>query len=246
MNTVKNRLKEFGLDEREIDIYLYLLKDKDIPAYKIASRTNIPRTTVYKILESLSNQGLVSQWSKNSVKHFSAENPKKLSELLENKRKALEEVLPDLLNDFNNKISSPNTKLYIGVEGIKYSFEQILEKAQKEKIKRMYVISDNKLTAILPDFFENWRKRKNQTTDSFTYLIVPSGVSSENKYGSDENRETREMKTQSSFDSSINIVGDSVYFFSFEKTNIYSISIESAVVSAILTKLFLYIWKTLE
>jgi sugar-specific transcriptional regulator TrmB len=246
MNNAKNKLKEFGLNEKEIEIYLYLLKDNDTPAYKIATETGIPRTTVYKILESLEKQGIISKWSKNSVKHFSAENPKKLADLLEEKRKALEEVLPDLIHDFNNRAYSPKTKLYKGKEGIKYSFKQILEKAEREDIKKMYVISDNKLTEILPNFFLNWRKIKNQRTDSFTYLIVPKGISSENKYASDENRETREMNTQSSFDSSINIVGDNVFFFSFNETNIYSISIESDVVAAILTKLFLYIWDSLK
>ena len=78
MNEILANLKEFGIDEGASKIYIHLLKNPDSPAYKIATATTIPRTTVYKILEHLEAQGLVNCWKKNSVKHYSAENPENL------------------------------------------------------------------------------------------------------------------------------------------------------------------------
>ncbi|MEN9921538.1 MAG: hypothetical protein RLZZ517_516 [Candidatus Parcubacteria bacterium] len=248
MSKLEANLKLFGLKEGEITTYLFLLSNRDLPAYKIATGTNIPRTTVYKHLESLEKQGLVSKWSKNSVKHFSAENPKRLEQLLNFKKEALNNILPELTSKFNNESIYPTAKLYTGKEGVKYAFEHILETIIKEKLKLVYAISEKKLTETLPKFFLDWRERKNKKTGAFTYMIVSEGTASHQHYKSDPFRETREMPQKNLLEGSLNIIGNNVYFFSFkeEGNEIYSLVIESPIVASMMTKLFLYIWKTLE
>lgn len=53
-------LKEIGLTENEIIIYLYLLKSDSKTAYEIAKQTGIYRVHVYDKLEQLMNKGLVT------------------------------------------------------------------------------------------------------------------------------------------------------------------------------------------
>lgn len=246
MSKLEANLKLFGLKDGEITIYLFLFSNKDLPAYKIASGTNIPRTTVYKHLESLEKQGLVSKWSKNSVKHFSAESPKRLEQLLDFKKEVLSDILPDLIGKFNNESFYPAAKLYTGKEGVKYAFEHILETMVREKLKIVYAISEKKLTETLPKFFLDWRERKNKKTGAFTYMIVSEGTGVHKHYTSDAFRETREMPQKNLLEGSLNIIGKNVYFFSFKEEGIYSIVIESPIIAAMMTKLFLYIWDTLE
>ncbi len=245
MKELRNNLEVFGLDPREIKLYTFMLSHKDLPAYKISEETSIPRTTVYKTLESLEKQGFVSKWTKNGVKHFSAESPERLNSLLKRKQEALNEVLPELLSMFQTQSIYPSAKLYLGKEGAKYAFEMILEKIKMEKIRELYVYSDNLLTEQLPQFFKNWRARKNKL-GTFTYLIVPHGTELNENYRSDQFRETRIMSKDFPFNGSVDVCGSLVVFYSFYENDVYSIVIDSPIVAHMLTNFIKYIWSTLE
>lgn len=237
-------MEALGFNEKEAQIYLYLLSHKDLPAYKISRETSIPRTTVYKTLEELGKRGFVNSWLKNSVRHFSAESPRKLQELIKMKEETLKEILPDLLSLFNTDTIYPTAKLYLGKEGVKHVFETLLDNIQKRKLTRLHVYSDYWLTEQFPKYFHDWRIRKNKTK-AFTELIVPYGTPMNEEYSSNEFRETRIMPEEFSFFGSVDITGPLVAFFSFKDKEVYSILIESPIVAEMLTKLFSYIWKTL-
>ncbi len=53
-------LINIGLSKHETEVYIYLTKEKDQTASKIAEKTNINRSVTYRILESLINKGLVN------------------------------------------------------------------------------------------------------------------------------------------------------------------------------------------
>jgi sugar-specific transcriptional regulator TrmB len=246
MRKIINNLDIFGLDQKSSKVYLFLLENKDLPAYKISKETNIPRTTVYKILDNLEKQNIVSSWNKNNVKHYSAENPERLKEIINNRTKALEEIFGDLKDLYKNDKNYPKTKVLTGKDGIKTAFNHIYETMVDQKIKRVYVFSEPQLTEALPKFFVKWREKKNKKTNAFTQMIVPSGVSKMKNYQSDNYRETREMPSSFPFDGSIDIIGDNIYFFSFKEKEVYSIIIESSIVAKFYTDMFKYIWSTLE
>ena len=94
--TVKRSLEEVGFDEKEIQVYLSLLKIGETTATKISKETKIERTLVYYIIEKLINRGLVSFKLKNNVKYYSASNPEKILEEIREKEKAFLKVLPFL------------------------------------------------------------------------------------------------------------------------------------------------------
>lgn len=246
MKNIKENLELFGLKQKEIEVYLFLLSNQDIPAYKISTGTKIPRTTVYSILDILEKQGLVSKWSKNSVKYFSAENPKRLVQLLEIKNDALSQILPDLEERYKNKSFATSAKIFVGKEGVKYAFDHILETMLREKIKIVYAISETKLTETIPKFFLKWRAKKNKKTDAITKMIVNEGTANHAHYKSDEFRETREMPKYSPVEGSLDIIGNNIYFFSFKEGEVYSIIIESPIVAGMMRQMFEYIWNTLK
>lgn len=246
MNHILNKLNEFGLDNREAKIYTFLLSNKDLPAYKISKEVKIPRTTTYKILESLEDKGVVSSWNKNNVKHFSAESPDNLKTILSNKQEALNDIFDELKEKFGIDKNNPKTRILTGKEGVKTAFNHILETMVDNKIKVVYVFSEPQLTELIPKFFLKWRDEKNRKTKAFTKMIVPPGVSSYKNYSSDEFRETREMPEKYSSVGSVDIIGDNVYFFSFKEGEVYSVIIESSIVAEMYTNMFKYIWDTLD
>ena len=60
INMEEQVLKEFGLNEREVQVYLALLKEKSCTASKLAKVAKVNRTTAYLELENLMKRGLVS------------------------------------------------------------------------------------------------------------------------------------------------------------------------------------------
>ena len=84
---VEKVLKNLGLNDKEIKIYLACLRLGPSPVRKIAQESGVNRGTAYDILRSLIKLGLVSYYHKDKNQYFIAENPEKLKEALDQKRK---------------------------------------------------------------------------------------------------------------------------------------------------------------
>lgn len=245
MNNLKNPLINYGLDKDEIEVYLYLLKNKDVPAYAISKNTSLPRTNVYKLLDKLEKRGLVSAWLKNGTKHFSAENPDTILRDLKQKENEIVSILPDLSSLFSLSSIHPSTKMYLGKDGCKQAFETILDVIKSQKLKRIHAYSDSEITNLFPKFYKEWRQKKNKT-NAFTQLIVPHGTQvTSADYKSDEFRETRVLPSKYPFSGSVNICGTYVVFFSFNNTEPYTVVIDSKVTADMLTQFFTYTWDSL-
>lgn len=85
---MEKELREFGLSNHEISLYLALLKTGEETVNRLAEMTGIKRSTVYDNLSFLITKGIVSRFSKNNVQYFQAANPEKLVSLLDEKRES--------------------------------------------------------------------------------------------------------------------------------------------------------------
>ena len=244
MNNLEQNLEVFGLDRKEARIYVFLLEHKDVPVTHIQKETLIPRATIYAVLDSLKKKGFVSDWLKNGVRHYSAESPKQMQNLLEQKSNALEEVMPELSRLFSIDSKNPTVKLYTGVDGVKNVYEIILERLKQEKIPKIYVYTDGKLLQRLPRFFREWRKRRTKTK-AFTELIAPYSLENDPDHRTDPFRETRVIKGEMPFVGAFNICGSLVAFFSLKEENTYSVVIDSPIIAEMMTGIFKYVWNGL-
>jgi len=245
MKNIIESLNEYGFSQNEAQLYSHLLENQDTPAYDISQKTGIPRTTVYKTLESMKKQGFVSSWIKNGVKHFSVENPEILRRQLKTKEQHIEGVFPEMMNLFNLRLTHPSAKLYEGKAGVKQVFEQMFEIIKQQRLKRIYVFSDDNIIKQIPDYYRQWRDRKDKL-GTFTQLIVPNGTPITNDFKSYETRETRILPESFPFEGGIDIIGSLVVFISFKNNQIYAVTIDSIIISEMMVKLFTYIWQTLE
>jgi HTH-type transcriptional regulator, sugar sensing transcriptional regulator len=118
-------LKEAGLTEGEIKVYLALLEIGSSTTGPIIEKSCISRSIVYQILEKLMQKGLVSKVIKEKTNYFQATEPNKILEYIDRKEKGVEEnrkkvenLLPELLLKQKTSIKS-ETNMYFGFEGIK-------------------------------------------------------------------------------------------------------------------------------
>ena len=70
MDTLHNNLITLGLSDEEIQVYLAALEHGSISVLEIAKATNIPRTTVYLLIDSLVKHGLLKLMVKGKKRHI--------------------------------------------------------------------------------------------------------------------------------------------------------------------------------
>ncbi len=96
-------LKKLGFSDKFATIYLALLKLGPSSVRKLAESAALNRGTVYEGLKWLQEQGLVDYYEKDSKQFFVAEDPERLSSLVEKQSQSLKEagrklieVIPEL------------------------------------------------------------------------------------------------------------------------------------------------------
>ena len=119
-------LVDAGLEEKEASVYAAILELGEATIAKIAKTSSVRRSTVYEMLESLKKKGLISQTNHKKRPIFLAENPKKLVEELEARRKRLESSMPELLSIMNLLDKKPKIRYFEGISGVREVFEDTL------------------------------------------------------------------------------------------------------------------------
>lgn len=153
-------LEEYGLSENEIKIYIALLKAGESSVQTTAKNAELPRTTSYHILTALQQKGLVSFVIKEHIKYFQAISPNILKEMLNQKKKYIEEALPELNAMISTLKQKPEVEIFEGTKGIKSILLDVLEE-KNEIIHYGDIISLTKsLEYVFPQYINERVKRK--------------------------------------------------------------------------------------
>ncbi len=133
MQAINSVLNDLGLEEREIKIYLTLIKNQ-LTALQLSKETRIDRTTTYDIIERLIDKGIVSTTIKNGTKNFSALQPKDLLLHFKEKYSSLERIMPEL-NKITNQTQEPvKCEFFQGKEGLKTVLKDLIESRKNYKV----------------------------------------------------------------------------------------------------------------
>ncbi len=123
-------LEEIGLNRKESEIYLALLKLGDVGASRLAAFTKINRVTVYGILESLKSKGFISSVILDRTTKFVAKEPKEILVLLKQKQDRIEEILPELENINKSVQEKPSVTLFEGEKRVSELVEKVFTKKE--------------------------------------------------------------------------------------------------------------------
>jgi sugar-specific transcriptional regulator TrmB len=115
---VKQVLQEYGLSDKETNVYLELLPSGNITLQKISGKLDYPRTTVYNTLNYLINKGLVSFITKNGTRFYAAVDPEKLVDKLDEKRALIKSVMPNLKVLRETIKDSSSVEIFQGSKGV--------------------------------------------------------------------------------------------------------------------------------
>jgi len=131
---MKEELIEYGLSNKEADIFLAALKLGEATANRIAEVAGLARSTTYDILDKLKSSGLISTYVSESKTHFIANNPEILITALDEKKQAIREILPSLKNVYKKIEDKPYAEVFQGKIAIIKILDEILNNAKSLKI----------------------------------------------------------------------------------------------------------------
>ncbi len=158
-------LKEIGLTNGEIKVYLSLIKIGENTVGPIAKEADVSLSKIYEILDNLIKKGLVGYITKNNTKRFLATDPERIIDYLENKKKEInkseeeiKEILPSLKAQKEKNDKKVKATLYEGFRGIKSFYESVLRDSKPNE--EILVIGLPKYAAERYEgYFLDWNKR---------------------------------------------------------------------------------------
>jgi sugar-specific transcriptional regulator TrmB len=132
---IKTLLESYGLDKKEIIIYLTLVEKGELNAYQIAKHTGIHRSTAYSVLERLLSKGFISEILKESKTFYS---PLEISQII-SKVKEKETILLSLIPELERLREEGISKVRV-LESQKQFNYNLFDQITKGKIKELYII----------------------------------------------------------------------------------------------------------
>lgn len=126
-------LESFGLDPEEARVYLTMIRMGNTTVLEISRRTEIKRGTVYHIVNRLIEKNLVKALVLGKKNYYVAEDPRRMSAMLEERKKELDEIVPFLKEQYRLREDTPNIYFYEGREGVERVYEEILKLESKKE-----------------------------------------------------------------------------------------------------------------
>lgn len=151
---IENQLKRAGLSKSEIRIYLYVLENGVSTPPQIAKGTGIARTNTYHILRSLKEKELLEPQPKGKREAFIATDPSAIVRNIEERKVAMETILPDLRALYKSQKNKPVIKFLEGKEQIIAG--AFMESLSSEEV--LFIGSTNKAMERWPEFFSEYER----------------------------------------------------------------------------------------
>ncbi len=251
---IEQVLRDFGLEDKEPEIYLELLKLSGAQAASvIAQRANMNRTTVYKTLMKLAKMGLVTKTMKHGIICFMAEDPDKRLETLLIKRKeelgflskSLMDILPVIKGMQRQETLIPRMRYYEGLEGTKRVYEDTL--MENETIYSFENV-EHMAPAIREYLFYSYLPRRVEK-GIFAHVITPKNPDNMKFRATDRknHRQTKFIKNMNfPMEIELNVYGEKTAFFSFKEEEMFGVILESRAIANSMKAIFNLCWKIAE
>ncbi len=149
---LKTILEDIGLTDEEAETYLAALSLGPTTVLRMARETNIKRTTIYSIVDSLKEKGLMRIDVKGLKQLYVAESPEKLDLMLERKKNEFSASLPAFMSLYTQKEGESSFKYYHGLVAIKRLYVETLNEIKRNE-EYLVIANQEKWFALDPEYW---------------------------------------------------------------------------------------------
>ncbi|MFA6023792.1 MAG: helix-turn-helix domain-containing protein [Candidatus Gracilibacteria bacterium] len=261
-------LKTFGLDDKEIAVYLRLLQAGEQKASVLAYQMAQPRTSIQNILLRLEQEEMVHKRFEKNTALYTAVSPEEFYLNLEsrlvrqqNESKkslgALKKILPELESMMSSNKHLPGVKFFRGIEGVrKVLFDTLTSKtelkdfanidAMFEHIKEVndeYVAAREKLVTTTKPHLT---KRSLLLETPFAHKVYESGSYSPKSHKGYKWLPAQDPRAKPHFFSiEMNIYDDKVSYLTYVENDLIGVIIENHHIFEMHSALWDMLWDSL-
>jgi sugar-specific transcriptional regulator TrmB len=247
-------LADSGLNETEVRVFVFLLQHEiGLRVSDLARKIRLNRTTLYGILSSLSEKGLVSSSEQRGVLLYQSIQPHllvdylgRMQERLARNAKRVAAIVPEI-----SRIRSqeeryrPRMKFFDGAEGIKHAYEDLVRN-NKEKVVYGFTGIHAIYNLMGMDWIDYILKKRPSMGIKWLALAVDSPISREmSKYDKEQLRVTKFLPPEFNFDIEIAAYDDNAFIVSFAEDHPWAMIITDKKIAETIKALFRYIDSTL-
>lgn len=243
---IKESLQKYGLSDKEIAIYLTLLELGKAKSKDIALKTKLPRSTVYTVLEFLETKGLVFSFDQGKIKAYSAQDPAKIVQDINDQAESIKSVFPELKKLYQSAKAKPQIKYYKGASELKEMYSSILK---VKDLKQYDIIAAEKYwLGMDKKFFEDFKKRRANAGIKTRLILDNSDVSIERKTNEETSNSVVKILPPTmdkwEFSSGTYIFEDKVIFIAYKEETV-AIEIISKEITSLMKMMFEFMWQFL-
>ena len=248
----ENQLKNIGLNRAQAAIFDYLLEHGEAKAGNISKETHLPRGVVYKALDELELMNLMEKQEKEKIARFRAAHPRNLEKLLEKKKNKLmqnnsllQEIMPNLISNYNLTLNRPGVRFYEGRDGLeKILYDTLTSRSELYLMLNRQAMAEEKL---FKEVNEEYKKRRPRAGVKKKILYAGSKSKNSAVPASEEYREltkTRYLNQDSfPFKTNIHIYDNKISFFIIKNEDVIGILIEDKNIYELNKFWFEMLWK---
>jgi sugar-specific transcriptional regulator TrmB len=153
----EEQLKELGLTDNEIRIYLLLLEYGMMNPYEISQKLGLHRGYVYVALERMQEKEVVNVILKENKKYYQATSPENLVELLKFKLESFQKIVPDLTKLMRLKKEETRVELHKGKRVYRTLLKDMIASLKKNEEACLIGIDEDVLiTEVEPIYLKQY------------------------------------------------------------------------------------------
>lgn len=248
---IKRLLKQLGFTDKEVVIYLEMLRQKKISPSKLARLVNIKRSTVYAVCEELEKRGLVKKDHGTTTATYLALPPQEINSLIENKQQKLNQQkhvaeeavwhLEKIIKETEYPIPKINFIQQENIENYLYKQSSVWNKSLLEAEPIIWGFRDKDFAKNYKKWI-NWYWTKNAPKEVKLKLLTNQSEA-ETKIRTDSRREIKYWKNKNQFSGSLWVNGDYIVMVVTRQKPHYLVEIYDKILAENIRVIFKEIWK---
>lgn len=232
-------LEEFGLENREAKLYVKLLELGGATASELAKHLNILRPTVYDVLNNMIKKGVVNYSISSGKKIFAAVEPKVLQQIIDSKKKLIDNFMPELNELARTSSTKPEVETYVGAKGLKTIYDDMLAEGKDV----YHIMNYGEYSKLFQAFFiKNFIKKRVEKKIWFRAVVNHIADKELEKTDLANLREIRTLEDVEQSEATIFFYGDKCGFFTFGEIPV-GVIIKNKLLANSFRVMFNILWK---
>jgi len=152
-DTLENKLKKLGLSDKEVKMYLVIVKEGFITASVLSRKTGFHRPTIYDLSEKLLSKGLIIKTIRHTQRGFQTTNYNGLVLQAKEKQEIAQSVAQELEKIKAIAFADYEVEVFEGDVGLKSHFAFVESLLKKEKLSNYLVLGSDAISISKIKFF---------------------------------------------------------------------------------------------